>query len=57
MDVRWFEEDIYMKRVRYPLSEMFFTDTELFYVNGNHETCFNRNTKEIVIVSCMVPII
>lgn len=48
---------IYVKNVRSPLSVMFVTDTELFFVNGNHETCFNRNIKEIVIVSPMVPII
>lgn len=57
MDVRWFQEDIYVKNVLSPLSAMFFTDMELFYVNGTPETCFNRRTKEIVIVSSMVPII
>lgn len=56
MDVRWFQEDIYVENVGSPLLAMFFTDTELFYVNGNHETC-NRNTKEIVIVSSVAPII
>lgn len=46
-----------MKNVVSPWSAMFFTDPELFYVNVNHETCFNRHTKEIVIVSSMVLII
>lgn len=41
---------IHVKNVRSALSVMFVTDTELFFVNGNHETCFNRNTKEIVTV-------
>lgn len=45
-----------MKNVRSPLPVMFLTDTELFYVISNHETCFNRNTREIVIVSSVVPI-